>query len=116
MLTTLQVGCFRCGCKTPFFCSNTSSVTQADDMIMLFCRKRRKFEDCLTQSCAGGTRREVRNVFTDEESLAMIGMPERLVGKMEQRIGNVSTTNGSASQVGVFDQGVDTSGLFKRAQ
>ena len=64
---------------------------------------------------AGRTHQKIGNVVTDQESIALVGLPERLVGKMDQRIGNVSTTNKSASLVGVFDQGVDMRDFFKRA-
>lgn len=64
---------------------------------------------------AGRTHQEIGNVVTDQESMALVGLPERLVGKMDQRIGNVSTTNKSASLVGVFDQSVDMRDFFKRA-
>lgn len=64
---------------------------------------------------AGRTHQEIGNVVTDQESMALVGLPERLIGKMDQRIGNVSTTKKSASLVGVFDQGVDMRDFFKRA-
>jgi hypothetical protein len=63
---------------------------------------------------AGRTHQEIGNVVTDQESMAIVGLPERLVGKMDQRIGNVLTTNNSASLMGVFDQGVDMTNFFKR--
>jgi hypothetical protein len=63
---------------------------------------------------AGRTHQEIGNVVTDQESMALVGLPERLVGKIDQRIGNVSTTNNSASLVGVFDQSVDMTNFFKR--
>jgi hypothetical protein len=49
---------------------------------------------------AGRTHQEIGNVVTDQQSMALVGLPERLVGKMDQRIGDVSTTNNSASLVG----------------
>jgi hypothetical protein len=48
------------------------------------------------------------------ESRALAGLPARLVGLMDQRIGSVSTTNESASAVGVFEQGIDMKDFSKR--
>lgn len=64
---------------------------------------------------AGRTHQDIGNVITDQESMALVGLPERLVGKMDQRIGNVSTTGKSGSMVGAFDQGVDLKDFFKRS-
>lgn len=63
---------------------------------------------------AGRTHQEIGNVTTDQESTALVGLPERLVGNPDQRIGNVSTTNKSSSLVGVLDQGVEMKDFFQR--
>lgn len=60
------------------------------------------------------THQEIGNVFTDQESMALVGLPERLVGKVDQSIGDVSTTGKSASMVGVFDKTVDLKDFFRR--
>lgn len=67
-----------------------------------------------SQLRAGRTRQEIGKVVTEQESMALVGMPERLVGKMDQKIGDVLTTGKSASMVGVFDEGVDLKDFFKR--
>jgi uncharacterized protein YjbJ (UPF0337 family) len=56
----------------------------------------------------------IGNVTTDHKSLALVGMPERLVGKIDQRIGNVSTTDKSSAMVGAYDETVDMRDFFKR--
>lgn len=48
-------------------------------------------------------RQEIGDVTTSDDSVAWVGIPESVVGKLEcQRIGNVVTSTRSASYVGVF--------------
>jgi tRNA U34 5-carboxymethylaminomethyl modifying enzyme MnmG/GidA len=63
---------------------------------------------------AARTHQVIGNVTTDHKSLALVGMPERLVGKIDQRIGNVSTTDKSSAMVGAYDETVDMRDFFKR--
>jgi hypothetical protein len=44
---------------------------------------------------------------------ALIGMPESVVGEVNQRIKDVTTQNRSATAVGVFDKNVDMRDFFK---
>jgi hypothetical protein len=44
-----------------------------------------------------------------------VGIPESVVGQINQRIGNVSTTDEASAAVGVFDKDVDMRNFFKRA-
>jgi hypothetical protein len=63
---------------------------------------------------AARTHQVIGNVTTDRESFALVGIPERLVGKIDQQIGDVSTTDKSAVVVGVFDSNVDMRDLLFR--
>lgn len=64
---------------------------------------------------AARTHQVIGNVTTDHESLALVGMPERLVGKIDQRIGNVYTAHKSSAMVGAHPESVDMRYFFKRA-
>jgi hypothetical protein len=48
------------------------------------------------------TRQLIGNVDTSEDSVAVVGKPESAVGKMDQRIGDVTTKNRSSAMVGVY--------------
>jgi hypothetical protein len=59
------------------------------------------------------TGQDISNVATSDDSRVLVGMPESVVGKVNQRINNVTTQNRSAAAVGVFDKTVDMSDFFK---
>lgn len=65
---------------------------------------------------AARTHQVIGNVLTDRKSMALVGMPERLVGKMDQRIGNVTTTDESSALVGVFGEETNLKNFFKRPE
>jgi len=54
------------------------------------------------------TGQEIGNVTTADHSWAMVGLPESVVGKIKQRIGDVKTENYSFSAVGVFNNDIVT--------
>lgn len=58
-----------------------------------------------------GTGQDISNVITSDDSRALVGMPESVVGKVNQRIKYVTAQNRSAAAVGVFDKNVDM--IFK---
>ncbi len=60
------------------------------------------------------TKQDISDVITADESRAMVGLPESVVGKIQQRIRGVHTTGKSAAAVGVFDSNVDMRNLFSR--
>ena len=60
------------------------------------------------------TKQDIRNVTTADDSRALVGLPESVVGKIEQRIRGVNTERNSAAAVGVFDSNVDMRGFFSR--
>ena len=60
------------------------------------------------------TGQEIANVITSVDSRTLVGMPESVVGKINQRIGNVTTEKNSSAAVGVFSGSVDMSGFFKK--
>ena len=60
------------------------------------------------------TRQDISNVTTADDSRALVGLPESVVGKIEQRIRGVNTERNSAAAVGVFDSNVDMQGFFSR--
>jgi hypothetical protein len=64
---------------------------------------------------AARTHQVIGNVTTVHESLALVGIPERLVGRIDQRIGNVYTAHKSSAMVGVHPESVDMRDFFKRA-
>ena len=53
------------------------------------------------------TGQTIREIVTDKNSRAFVGMPESVVGKVEQLIEGVRTTDGSVAYVGVFTDSVD---------
>jgi hypothetical protein len=65
------------------------------------------------QSRSGRTGQDIGNVVTSDDSRALAGLPEIVVGKIHQRIGNVATQRKSAAAVGVFDRNVDMRDFFK---
>ena len=62
------------------------------------------------------TQQNICNVWTSEDSTAYVGMPEFVVGKVNQRIWNVSTRQGSASIVGVFAGNVNMNDMLPRSR
>jgi len=59
------------------------------------------------------TGQDINSIITSEDSMALVGMPESVVGKVNQRIKGVTTQNKSAAAVGVFDKNFDMSNFFK---
>ena len=59
------------------------------------------------------TGQDISNIITSNDSKALVGMPESVVGKVNQRIKDVTTQNRSAAAVGVFDKNVDMRDFFK---
>jgi hypothetical protein len=45
---------------------------------------------------------DIVKVLTSQKSIAFVGLPPSVVGKVNLRIGEVTTTDGSTSHVGVF--------------
>lgn len=58
------------------------------------------------------TGQEISNVLTSADSKAVIGMPESLVGQINQRIVGITTENKSAAVVGVYGGGFDINAFF----
>jgi DNA gyrase/topoisomerase IV subunit A len=56
---------------------------------------------------------DIANIITSDDSNALVGMPESVVGKFNQRIKHVTTQRNSAVVVGVFDKNVDMRNYFK---
>ena len=63
---------------------------------------------------AARTRQELGKVTSDKDSMAFSGMRASLVGKIDQKIGDVSATNGSKSFGGMFEG--DMNMFFSRAK
>jgi hypothetical protein len=61
------------------------------------------------------TGQEIGRILTSGDSRALVGLPERVVGKINQRIGDVTTEQNSAAVIGVFDGTVDMKDFFKRS-
>ncbi|RYP70907.1 hypothetical protein DL771_005157 [Monosporascus sp. 5C6A] len=59
------------------------------------------------------TGQEIGNVITTDNSKALVGLPESVVGKVHLRIKDVTTQRNSAAVVGVFDRNVDMRDFFK---
>lgn len=59
------------------------------------------------------TGQDISNIITSNDSKVLVGMPESVVGKVNQRIKDVTTQNRSAAAVGVFDKNVDMRDFFK---
>jgi hypothetical protein len=45
---------------------------------------------------------DIRNIITSDNSKALVGLPESVVGKINQRITDVRTEGGSVAVVGVY--------------
>ena len=63
---------------------------------------------------AARTHQELGKVTSDKDSMAFSGMPASLVGKIDQKVGDVSATNGSKSFGGMFEG--DMNMFFSRAK
>lgn len=61
------------------------------------------------------TGQTIRDIITEKNSQAFVGMPESVVGKMEQLIEGVRTSDGSVAHVGVFKDSVHSASLDTRA-
>ncbi|KAL5331178.1 hypothetical protein ACEPPN_000707 [Leptodophora sp. 'Broadleaf-Isolate-01'] len=59
------------------------------------------------------TGQDISNIKTTDGSKALVGLPESVVGKIDQRIKDVTTQRNSAVAVGVFDN-VDMRDFFKK--
>ncbi|KUJ10179.1 uncharacterized protein LY89DRAFT_656845 [Mollisia scopiformis] len=59
------------------------------------------------------TSQDISNIIISDDSKALVGMPESVVGEVNQRIKGVTTKNRSAAAVGVFDKNVDMRDFFK---
>ena len=55
-----------------------------------------------SQARSARTGQTIREVLTEHNSQAFVGMPESVVGRMEQLIEGVRTTGGSVAHIGVF--------------
>lgn len=55
-----------------------------------------------SQARAHRTQQEISKVITDDNSKAFVGLPKSVIGKINQRIGEVTTQRGSTAVVGVF--------------
>lgn len=53
------------------------------------------------------TQQSIEDVTTSVNSTALIGLPPAVVGKINQRIRGVTTTNGSKAVIGVFSDTVN---------
>ncbi|KAF1810926.1 hypothetical protein P152DRAFT_515351 [Eremomyces bilateralis CBS 781.70] len=60
------------------------------------------------------TGQDIVNIITSDDSRALVGLPEGVVGKVNQRIRDVTTQRNSAAAVGVFDKDVDIKDFFKQ--
>ncbi|KAK4956158.1 hypothetical protein LTR66_013354 [Elasticomyces elasticus] len=93
---------------------NGDSVVEEDEAeqamaVVESTRQSRVLED-LQASCgviysqlrSARTGQTICDIITDNESQAFVGMTESIVGKMEQLIEGVRTTNSSSAYVGVF--------------
>ena len=60
------------------------------------------------------TGQDIGNIITSDDSRALVGMPESVVGKVNQRIKDVTTQRNSTVAVGVFDGSVDMRDFFKK--
>jgi hypothetical protein len=49
---------------------------------------------------------EISDIITSDDSKALIGMPESVVGKIQQRITGVRTVRGSSAIIGVYGHDV----------
>lgn len=54
---------------------------------------------------------EISNIITSDDSKALVGMPECVVGKINQRIKKVRTERGSTAVVGVFGSNISLKDL-----
>ena len=63
---------------------------------------------------AARARQELGKVTSDKDSMAFSGMPASLVGKIDQKVGDVSATNGSKSFGGMYEG--DMNMFFSRAR
>lgn len=54
---------------------------------------------------------EIGKVITSDDSKALVGLPESVVDKINQRIGEVRTERGSAAVVGVFSGNISMKDL-----
>jgi hypothetical protein len=60
------------------------------------------------------TGQDIINVITTDDSKALVGLPQGVVGKVSQRIRDVRTERNSAAVVGVFADDVDMRDFLKK--
>ncbi|KAF1816371.1 hypothetical protein P152DRAFT_428389 [Eremomyces bilateralis CBS 781.70] len=60
------------------------------------------------------TGHDISNIITSDDSRALVGLPESVVGKVNLRIRDVTTQRNSSAAVGVFDKDVDMNDFFKQ--
>ncbi|KAK5125659.1 hypothetical protein LTR85_011933 [Meristemomyces frigidus] len=65
-----------------------------------------------TQVHSGRTGLVIGDVKTDEGGLAIVGLPESVIGRINARIGNVTTAKNAKAFVGVYDKNVSSRGFF----
>jgi DNA-directed RNA polymerase subunit E'/Rpb7 len=53
------------------------------------------------------TQQSIEDVRTSDNSVALVGLPEAVIGQIDQRIKGVETTNHSKAHVGVFSDAVN---------
>lgn len=76
----------------------------------------RHLEDCgviFSQLHSGRTGVVIGDVKTDKFSQAMLALPESVIGRINARIGNVSTTDHSSTFIGVYKGDFAPGDFFK---
>lgn len=53
------------------------------------------------------TQQNIEDVLTTDNSTALVGLPQAVIGQIDQRIKGVNTTSHSKAVVGVFSNAVD---------
>ena len=66
------------------------------------------------QAQSARTGLEIGNVLTQDHSFALVGLTSNVVGKINARIGNVTTNKSSVSVVGRYDGNIDMSNLGRK--
>jgi hypothetical protein len=59
------------------------------------------------------TSQEISDVLTRDDSNALVGLPESVVGEINQRVRNITTEKHSSAMVGVFDSNVNMQSFFR---
>ncbi|KAK5110158.1 hypothetical protein LTR85_001551 [Meristemomyces frigidus] len=69
-----------------------------------------------SQVQSGRTGLVIGDVKTDESGLAIVGLPESVIGRINARIGNATTAKNASAFVGVYDKNVGSGGFFRPPQ